>query len=204
VGLAAVAAKLNTQDARKVCAQVAEALVAAIRDTKNSDTRSTLSVGLVAVAAKLSTEDAQKVCGQAAEALVAVIRDTKNSDALVPLPESLMALAGKLTSGQLRSCAVQLVELLNTGSRRQVSGTLGTFAAKLSDKDLIEILKTPLCVGEARTIILKELTKKLKPQHPFTTDWEFVDWVQENRKDLEPDLVRPPVRPEPLVPVSAG
>jgi hypothetical protein len=92
------------------------------------------------------------------------------------------------------------VELLNTGSRIG-QNVIGTFATKLSSRDLIEVLKTPLCVGEARTLVLQELTKQLNPKQPFVAVWDLVDWIKENRKDLEPDLSRPPVRPEPLGPV---
>jgi hypothetical protein len=49
----------------------------------------------------------------------------------------------------------------------------------------------PICRREARAVILKQLGQQCG--RPFADQWDFVDWAQQNRPDL--DLASPPVRP---------
>ncbi len=52
----------------------------------------------------------------------------------------------------------------------------------------------PFCVGEARRVVLAQLTWHY--QRPFADQWEFVDYVHQQR--LELDLTTPRKRPRQL------
>jgi hypothetical protein len=58
---------------------------------------------------------------------------------------------------------------------------------------LVELLKHPLCVGEARRAVLDALEFTYK--RLFKDQWEFVEYAQKHQPQL--DLLTPPKRPEP-------
>ena len=51
-------------------------------------------------------------------------------------------------------------------------------------------LKHPCCVGEARRLVLDQLAGRY--QRPFADQWDFVDYVHQQKLDL--DLTTPPAR----------
>jgi hypothetical protein len=57
---------------------------------------------------------------------------------------------------------------------------------------LVDLLKHPFCVGQARRIVLDAL--QFTYNRPFADQWEFVKYVQDNKLPL--DLLTPPKRPE--------
>ena len=61
----------------------------------------------------------------------------------------------------------------------------------LPPQTLVDLLKHPLCVGEARRLVLEQLGRRYN--RPFADPWEFVDYVHQNKLDL--DLTTPPERP---------
>ena len=61
----------------------------------------------------------------------------------------------------------------------------------LPPQTLVYILKQPFCVGEARRLVLEQLSRHY--HRPFANKWEFVDYVHQN--NLRLDLTTPPVRP---------
>ena len=61
---------------------------------------------------------------------------------------------------------------------------------RLSTQQLVELLKMPTCVGEARTVILELLANRYR--QPFADVWEFVEWAQKNEPGL--DFTSPPKR----------
>jgi hypothetical protein len=60
-------------------------------------------------------------------------------------------------------------------------------AEPLPDALLVELLKHPLCVGDARRIVLAELSRRHR--QPFANPWDFVRFAEENKLDL--DLATP-------------
>jgi hypothetical protein len=56
---------------------------------------------------------------------------------------------------------------------------------------LVDLLKQPLCVGEARRVVLEQLGRHYN--RPFADQWEFVDYVRNNKLPL--NLTTPPQRP---------
>jgi hypothetical protein len=64
-------------------------------------------------------------------------------------------------------------------------------APPLPEQTLVELLKQPLCVGEARRLVLAQLSRHY--HRPFADQWEFVGYVQQRKLNL--DLTTPPERP---------
>ena len=63
---------------------------------------------------------------------------------------------------------------------------------RLSDQQLVELLKMPTCVGAARRVVLDHLG--IRYRRTFADVWEFVRFAKEQRLDL--DLTSPPQHPE--------
>jgi hypothetical protein len=61
---------------------------------------------------------------------------------------------------------------------------------------LVDLLKQPFCVGEARRLVLGQLARHY--QRPFADQWDFVRFAEEQKLPL--DLHTPPQRPEPAAP----
>jgi hypothetical protein len=57
---------------------------------------------------------------------------------------------------------------------------------------LVDLLKHPLCAGEARRIILGQLSRHYG--RPFADQWDFVRYATDNKLGL--DLTSPPTRPD--------
>jgi hypothetical protein len=64
-------------------------------------------------------------------------------------------------------------------------------SGRLPTQDLVEVLKWPTCVGEARRVVLDILGQRY--QRHFANQWEFVRFAQEQHLDL--DFTSPPRRP---------
>ena len=63
---------------------------------------------------------------------------------------------------------------------------------RLSTRDLVELLKNPLCVGQARGVILDQLENRYRQKFP--SHWDFVRYAKQHLPDI--DLLSPPKRPE--------
>jgi hypothetical protein len=62
----------------------------------------------------------------------------------------------------------------------------------LRAQTLVELLKHPLCVGEARRLVLDQLQRHYN--RPFADQWDFVRFATEQKLGL--DLTTPPQRPQ--------
>jgi hypothetical protein len=62
----------------------------------------------------------------------------------------------------------------------------------LPAQDLVELLKHPFCVSEARRAVLDAL--EFTYQRPFKDQWEFAEYAQKHQPQL--DLLTPPTRPD--------
>jgi hypothetical protein len=61
---------------------------------------------------------------------------------------------------------------------------------RFSTQELVELLKQPLCIGQARRVILDQLENRYGRQ--FADHWEFVRYAQEQNLGL--DFSSPPKR----------
>lgn len=62
---------------------------------------------------------------------------------------------------------------------------------RLSTQELVDLLKQPFFVGEARRVVLDQLENRYGRK--FTDHWEFVHYAEEQRLGL--DFTTPPKRP---------
>jgi hypothetical protein len=63
-------------------------------------------------------------------------------------------------------------------------------ARELPPQVLVDLLKHSCCVGEARRLVLDALARYY--HRPFADQWDFVDYVQQQRLGL--DLTTPPAQ----------
>jgi hypothetical protein len=73
-----------------------------------------------------------------------------------------------------------------------LSGVGEHLPCRLSTQELVELLKTPTCLGRARKVVLKHLSNRYG--RTFVNHWDFVRFVHEQHLDL--DLLSPPKRPK--------
>jgi tRNA A-37 threonylcarbamoyl transferase component Bud32 len=211
-GLSAVAARLAARDAALVVAP----LIQAIKDTKVPAVRSALAAGLPAVAACLAPRDGSLV-------LVQFLADTEDESIVPQLGLGLSAVATRGESKDAAHVAVILVrarcQAKTPAARRQLTACLLAVLTRdaqlslpihpppvseppppapppLPAQDLIDLLKNPFCVGEARRMVLDQLQRHCN--RPFADQWDFVRVAEENRLLL--DLRTPPQR----TPLSAA
>jgi tRNA A-37 threonylcarbamoyl transferase component Bud32 len=190
-GLSAVAARLDTKEAAAACTKAAATLTEAIGKTTAPFALGALAEGLSAVAARLDTKEAK----EAAATLTEAISKTTNPYALRALAQGLSAV---LTDGGPLSQSQQAVAVVGTPAHG--NGVLATLTlccsalepprCRLDTPDLVELLKSPLCVGDARRLVLDALGLRYK-RH-FANQWELVHVAQQQNLGL--DFTTPPQR----------
>jgi hypothetical protein len=72
---------------------------------------------------------------------------------------------------------------LAVGSRGRLAAALAAVARRLGEGELIELLRGPLCRGEARSLLLDELGRRAGRR--FGDAWELVEWARANRPGLD-------------------
>jgi hypothetical protein len=192
-GLSAVAARLEPGEAAALCGQAGRTLTQAKKNTTDPKELLALSEGLSAVAARLEP-------GEAARTLTQAMSNTTDPYALDALAEGLSAVLTRVDlPGQHRSTAALMAcfGLAPDGSipfagLALLQLALQPLSYRLSTPELVELLKQPLCVGQARRIVLDQLATRYG--RPFADQWEFVRFAQEKRLDL--DFTTPPQRDE--------
>jgi hypothetical protein len=69
-------------------------------------------------------------------------------------------------------------------------GPSAVLARDLPPQTLVDLLKHPFGVGEARRLVLAQLARHYR--RPFADQWDFVDYVHQQKLGL--DLITPPAR----------
>jgi len=182
-----------------VCGQAAATLALAMSKTTDSNALYWLAQGLSAVAARLEPKEA-------AATLALAMSRTTDSYTPFPLGQTLSAvLTGVPLSGQRRHATLAATAVgLAADSRVALSAlpflapTVLSPPCRLSDQELVELLKQPLFVGEARRVILDLLGDRHGRR--FADQWEFVQFAEERRLGL--DFTTPPMRPDPAPPLT--
>ncbi|HVS36683.1 MAG TPA: hypothetical protein VMS17_14075 [Gemmataceae bacterium] len=59
-------------------------------------------------------------------------------------------------------------------------------AGRLTEQQLVDLLKMPTCVQSARQVIVRQLGWQCG--QTFADKWDFVDWARQHRPDLGPHL----------------
>ena len=188
-------------------AQAAAILVAAPNKETDFDARERLAGGLSAVAGRMDPVQAAKVYREVVDILLAAMnnclfvtegRNPKWSDD-IRLAESFSAFLSGI-SPQDRESA-RNARILASGSFATPHNLLPSLPLLLPTSNprpkplppqtLVELLKHPLCVGEARRIVLDAL--EYTYQQSFKDQWEFVEYARKHQPQL--DLLTPPKRP---------
>jgi hypothetical protein len=188
-GLSALAARLEPREAQEAAASLTQAM----SKTTYPDTLAALVQGLSAVAARLEPQEAAAACGQAATTITqAMSKNPYSSSTLQPLAQSLSVVIAGMDLPSQRQRVRALVAAL--GIAVNGTGPLSPLpllypAAEppprlLSTAQFVDLLKGPLCVGEARRVVLAALEGRYR--RPFATKWEFARFVEE--QDLEKKL----------------
>ena len=186
-----VAARLEPKDA----GQVAAALAQAIKDTKDPNTVSWLAMVLSMVAAGQEPR-------AGAAALAQALRDTNNPFVLRALAKGLSAVAARLEPGEAAQASSSFVQAMTYAKGPNTVASLAQALSallspepppcRLSTQQLVELLKTPPCIGEARRVVLDQLGNRYKRR--FADAWQFVRFAKEQHLDL--DFTTAPQRPE--------
>jgi hypothetical protein len=193
-GLSAVAARMAPGEGARVCAQAAAPLAQAMTKTTDPRALSYLAQGLAAVAARMEP-------GQAAEVATTLLQAiTKMADLEVrkQLARGIIEALTGVPSTRQALTAAATVACPSDGRDLPATLALLTLAAeppprRLSTQDLVDLLKHPLFVGDARRVVLDQLENRY--HRTFADQWEFVRFAHEHLPDV--DLDSPWKRPTP-------
>jgi serine/threonine protein kinase len=187
-GLAAVAARLEPGEAARTLTQ-------AMTKATNPRALVPLAQGLAAVAARLEPGEA----AQAAGALTQAMTNTTNPYDLYLLAQGLAAALADAHDLPVR--AAGLVGGVGASDRQPLlalsalAPALKPLPCRLSTHQLVDLLKSPFCVGRARRVVLDQLENRYRRK--FADHWEFVRFAQQQNLGL--DFTTPPRRPEALL-----
>jgi hypothetical protein len=153
-----------------------------------------LAWGLSAVAARLGPEEAKGAAATLSQAMT----QTTDPDALSHLAQGLSAVLLREDSGRgsPRYGLIATVGVLSCPASVLSAPALLQPALEpppLPAQTLVDLLKQPFCVGEARQLVLGQLARHY--HRPFASQWDFVRFAEEQNLGL--DLTSPPKRPEP-------
>jgi tRNA A-37 threonylcarbamoyl transferase component Bud32 len=193
LGLSALAARLDSPEAAAAAATLNQAMRT---NPTGYLTLRDLSLGLSALAARLEPKEA----AETAATLTQAMSRTTDPGALDSLSQSLSAVLSRTAPSTTRQLSVSV-----TATVAGLPGPGTPFAPlacaqpvleplppPLPAQMLVDLLKHPLCVGEARRLVLGQLARHYG--RPFADQWEFVEHVRQHRLNL--DLTTPPQRPE--------
>jgi serine/threonine protein kinase len=164
-----------------------------------------LAHGLSAVSVRMDPKEAAETAAHLSIAL------TKRTDTYSALPEILSAVLLREDSSLLKQFGQGLDPLRLKQRRQGIAGAVGVVSSPksvlvaaallqaglemrlppLPAQTLVDILKQPLCVGEARRLVLEQLSRHY--QRPFADQWDFVRYAEEQKLGL--NLTTPPQRP---------
>jgi hypothetical protein len=186
-GLAAVAPRLGPAAAKEAASPLAQAMGKAT----DPDTLKRLAGGLAAVAARLDPAEADAAYRQAAAAFTLAMSKAADPGVMKAFSEGLQRLLNREAPGQTTQRIRSVVGTLGLGAYPMAaiaSSWLYPVAEPLPPQTLIDVLKHPLCVGEARRLVLDQLQRHY--HRPFADQWDFVRFAEENKIGL--DLASPP------------
>jgi hypothetical protein len=196
-GLSALAGRLEAREA----APAAAALAQAIKANKNPDVSKYLWQGLPPLAARLEPKDASPAAAAFAQAVYSHLPGA------IPSPaQSLSAVLSPVASADIpsRSALAATAVAAPPGTGHTLPALAFLIAAaeppacRLSDQQLVELLKKPPFVGEARRVVLDQLGNR--HHRTFADVWEFVRFAKEQRLGL--DFTTPPQRPDTAGPAA--
>jgi hypothetical protein len=197
-GLAALTEFVEPKDAIAFNVQTCSILEKMIKKTNNYDQLATLATGLAAVSARLERKDRNRLCFRVNALFVKAIAKPLDSFQSDQIGRGLAALAERLEpSAAAASIMYALTKNLPMSdyrrfyARAMLTRRLQLLVSKMSMPEIVELLKNPICVGLAQSIILEQLQQKHRVV--FADQWAFIRFVQEKKMGL--DFVTPPNPP---------
>jgi hypothetical protein len=200
-GLLAVSDRLEPKERSKICSPLATSLANTLGKTTNIYAPALANI-LSVVATRLEPREAASVCAEAAASLIQTINKKKRTDIYdVPaLAHSLSAVVVRVDPLSQCQRAVGVVSMPWDWNGPLCSLPWLCLAVepppcRLSTLQLVELLKNPLCVGDARRVVLTALSDRYREQ--FASQWEFVRFAQDQNLEerLALDFTSPPKRP---------
>ncbi len=180
-GLAALLARMQPEQARKLCAAAGPRLVRAIKDPNNASFR-VLSVafGLEALTEWMDPQQASDRSRLGFEAYLSVKSKSNGYDENLRLAD--MRLFGGFRSLQNGGVPATAIAAIGDGRGLPLALAVLSLQAKaprchLTSQDLVDVLKHPLCVGEVQRMVLGQLENLY--QWPFADVWEFVRYAEQ-------------------------
>jgi hypothetical protein len=185
--LKAVAVRLNPTEAVVAARQLADTLA---RGTP-PDPRAKLAAALGAMAARMEFPEAAR------QLVDALARET-NSKARHVLARALMDVGAEIKPIEVVPRSLLSAQAVtdwispspHPGNIAILPRAIEPLPCRFTTQQLVDLLKMPACVGEARTVILEQLSNRYK--RSFADLWEFVEWAQEHEPGL--DFTSPPKR----------
>ena len=141
---------------------------------------------------------AARSCKTAAELRTRAIGTDNNPNALWGPLQGLSTLVSGIGLAERRQRALSVVTAVGLPGAAPSLACLAPAvlalqplpAGPLSEQDLVDLLKAPLCVGSARRVVLDELGRR--HGRTFADQWDFVRFAEERHLGL--DLLGPPKR----------
>jgi hypothetical protein len=201
-GLSAMAGRLEPRDAAALAAEAVPILLRAMQDdARDPGALRRVAEGLSALAGCLEARDAAAVTAQAAAAFLHLMKDLNDPLVLQSLARGFSAVLSAVPPAEnpSRSATAASSVVFPAGIGQPLAALALVLPAaepppcRLSDQQLVELLKMPTCVAEARRVILDQLGNRYR--RSFADVWEFVRFAREQNLDL--DFTTPPKRPEP-------
>jgi hypothetical protein len=185
---------LRAMAARMESAEAARLLVDALAMEKDNIARAELVQALEVVVASLEPAEAVVVARLLADALA----HATDPDTAYRLARALAAAAVSIDSKEAalrsflaaRSVASWMSPSPQLGHAATLLQAAQPLPCRFSTQQLVDLLKMPTCVSEARTVFLELLANRY--QRPFADVWEFVEWAQVHEPGL--DFTAPPKR----------
>jgi serine/threonine protein kinase len=179
------------------CMEPKEAAVSLTQAVAKMDTNALahLAEGLSTVATRMEPKETAEV----AATLTQAMGRTTNQYQLQLLVEGLAAVLFRQASTsireRLRGVPTMITALGGPGlpfaALASAKMALEPMPPPLSPQTLVGLLKQPFCVGEARRLVLEQLSRHY--HRSFADQWEFVEYVHKHKLAL--DLTTPPQRP---------
>jgi hypothetical protein len=193
-GLAAVAVRMDPGPAAETTAILAQAMT----KTTNPSALNSLAQGLAAAAARMEPGDGSRVCSAAAATLAEVLTKMADPYARTQLAQGI---TNVLTMGSPTRQAHKVVAMVaGLSDGRDLPAMLGLLSlaaepppCRLSTQQLVDLLKHPRFVGQARRVVLDQLANRYR--RTFTDQWEFVRFARQHLPDV--NLDSPPKRRTP-------
>jgi hypothetical protein len=178
-GLAAVAARMEPREATVACGQAAASLTRALAMTTDPSALAALAQGLAAVLTREPTDrHLQRIRGASG----AVGLGT--SPSFLPLTAAVPAVALEPLPAPQPEYGIDVSKMAALPAV-----VLDALPEPLPAQALVDLLKHPLCVGEARRVVLDQLQRHYG--RAFADQWDFVRFAEGRNLDL----TTPPQRP---------